>query len=230
MYFDFEKADVQIEKLNSIANVKDRSPILFHEYITRFEITKNIKKPNYEAGNKAIINFESISHRYEQISDKVTAIKIAHLAGEFYIYFGQPELALKWITKNRNRKVSSHRPDLLHFSRIMFLIAHWELGNDEVIEREVKSIKSSFKKHFVMNEFYLFILSLFGNLTKKKEAKIDLLKKALITLRTNSSSILWKTMSNYLDIESWLVAKVEMIPIKQVMTRKNAEIKGRHQE
>lgn len=66
---------------------------------------------------------------FRETFDRVALIQIRHLSAELFLIFGHPKEAIPWILLNRNAPIQDSRADLLHYSRVLFLMAHFELDN-----------------------------------------------------------------------------------------------------
>ncbi|WP_347158388.1 hypothetical protein [Pontibacter chitinilyticus] len=144
------------------------------------------------------------------------------------LYFGSGDnyKAIDYLNKIIRYKDTSLREDIQCFARILNLIAHYEAGEDEALEYQIKSVY-----HFLgkMNnqqqmqiEIFKFLRSL-GDITplQLKEAFVAL-KEKLVRIAANP---LERRPFLYLDIISWLESKIENLPVQEVMRRKFMELK-----
>lgn len=217
LYNEIEEAQSKFDQLEAFAQTDKRVPAFHLERKTLFELIIARKTLDYERGKSATDHFTKSLGKYSPVIDKTTLFEICHLAGEFFIYFNEPKEALKWVIMNRNEKPGSNRPDLLHFSKILFLMIHWELGNIDLIERELRSIRTAFAKHKVNNPYYDFISQTFSTLTKGKSEPKEIFRNALNVFRSNQGTPIWNQMENYLDFEVWLESKATRIPIIEIL-------------
>jgi hypothetical protein len=138
------------------------------------------------------------------------------------MYFGAGnfETSIDYLNKIINKKVDL-RNDLQCYARLLHLIAHFELGNYNLLEYLTKSV-------------YRFMAKL-QNLSKVEENIFEFLKKALVILPTQINKELKKlhdTLSlkehkrfetrtfMYLDIISWLESKLNNVPVQTIIAEK----------
>jgi len=114
------------------------------------------------------------------------------------------------------------REDLLCFSRILNLVAHYEAGIDQNIDA---LIKSTYKFLIKMNELHLVqqkIISFLRNLSKiypheLKQAFRDLHAE----LKEFENHPFEKRSFMYLDIISWLESKIDNVPVESIIQKKS---------
>lgn len=119
------------------------------------------------------------------------------------------------------------KEDLQCFSRILSLIAHYELGNNDLIDHQIRST-------------YRFLLKMKDMQMVQKEI-LNFLKNSVYMDRSNLTSEftnlkgrLEKIYANkyerrpflYLDLLSWLESKIENVPVAQVVKRRFNNGKG----
>ncbi|MEM7039740.1 MAG: hypothetical protein AAF570_22390 [Bacteroidota bacterium] len=109
----FPEAQNTIAKLAASKDRKRRAPVMVFEREAKFSIAFARKRLDFEDGHTSILQIESRLDKFRSRVDRRNEIEICHLAGVFYLNFAKPELALKWVLRNRNRKIDQYRPDLL---------------------------------------------------------------------------------------------------------------------
>ena len=206
---DFDHAYEKFSKLNSLAKAEKKTPQMYFEQEAIFWLFVALKKSDKETGQKAISKYLETEKSNHLEPNTKSEINISHLSSLFWLYSGNPRMALPWINRNRNRKRDSVRPDLKMASRLLFVVCHWELGNSDVVEREIRSIRTSWGRHKLMNEYYDFFLGTFKSLVLQKSPEREVMVEALETLEQNNEIPLWIGMSNYFHFRDWLKAKIE---------------------
>ena len=139
------------------------------------------------------------------------------------IYFGNEKYneSLLYLDKIINNKNLSMREDLMCFSRLLYLIVHFELGNDYYLENQLKSTYKFLLKMNDLNEVQKEIIRFLKNLNsiypgdlKKEFIKM---KEHFIELEKNTYE---KRAFLYLDIISWLESKIENKKIALIIKEK----------
>ena len=140
---------------------------------------------------------------------------------------GDNENAIRYLNKNINLKVGHLRTDIQCFARILHLIAHYELGNTDILEYLIKSVYRFLSKmedtDAVQDEIFRF-------LRKSLSSRQQDLTKQFIELRDRLEKVsedkYARRSYQYLDIISWLESKIERKPVQAVIRRKFLERKG----
>jgi hypothetical protein len=144
------------------------------------------------------------------------------------LYFGSGNFrkAIEYLNKVIHHRNTSLREDLQCFARILNLIAHYEAGDDDALEYQIKSVYHFLGKmdnqQQMQVEIFKFLRSL-GNMAPSQ------LKDAFITLKEKLMAISENPYERrpfmYLDIISWLESKIENVPVQEIMRRKAKQLK-----
>lgn len=152
----------------------------------------------------------------------------AHHKMVFYYKFasmhfgaGNNKECIKYLDKIISNKTLSMREDLLCFSRVLNLVAHYEAGLDYHLETLLRSTYKFLIKmnelHEVQKEMIKFIRGLQDIYPQdlKKE-----FKKLLVVLKQYEDHPYERRAFLYLDIISWLESKIENKPVGQIIKDK----------
>lgn len=142
------------------------------------------------------------------------------------LFFGSGDFdrAIDYLNLIINQKSPDYRPDIQSFSRILNLIAHFELGNARLVEYQAKSVYRFLAKmedlHAVQQEIFRFLQRTF-------RVRPEELQQEFISLRDQLKVIdddpYERRPFLYLDIISWLDSKIEGVSVQEVVQRKFAE-------
>ncbi|GAB5409417.1 MAG: hypothetical protein BalsKO_17820 [Balneolaceae bacterium] len=164
--------------------------------------------------NKVI---SSLEHKIDPHRILVFYYKIACL----YFGAGKFEEAISYLNKIINYPDPRLREDIHCFARILNLISHFELGNQTLLEYQVRSTYRFIIKMNDLNSVQEEILKFLRNLTSTNPAE---LRNKFIELREKLLEIQKKPYQRraflYLDIISWLESKIDDKPIQEVIKAK----------
>lgn len=139
------------------------------------------------------------------------------------LYFGAGEnrKAISYLERIINNKELTMREDLMCFSRVLNLVAHYEAGLDYHLERLLRSTYKFLIKmndmHEVQREMIYFIRGLQDIYPQDlKKAFIKLHKK----LKIYENHPFESRAFLYLDVISWLESKIDNIPVDEVIKAK----------
>lgn len=141
------------------------------------------------------------------------------------LYFGaeQYENSIFYLEKIIHNKDSKMREDLVCFSRILNLVAHYEAGLDQDLD---VLIKSTYKFLLKMNELQMVQQKFITFLRSLGDIYPHELKKAFIQLhkelKVYENHPYEKRAFIYLDLISWLESKIENISVETIIKRKAA--------
>lgn len=142
------------------------------------------------------------------------------------LYFGSGDNknAVKYLNKIINMRDVSLREDIHCFARILNLIAHYEMGNSDLVEYQIKSVYRFLVKmdnlQKVQKEIIRWLRRVPGMMSGDIKGEFCALKQRLEEILKDRFEL---RAFLYLDIISWLESKIEGVPVQQVIRRKFEE-------
>ncbi|MEP6464722.1 MAG: hypothetical protein ABJB05_00390 [Parafilimonas sp.] len=175
----------------------------------------------------------------EYIEEKVEEYKLhidTHIVLIFYykiacLYFGSGdnEKAVDYLNLIINRKPDL-RTDLHCYARLLHLIAHYEMGNYDLVEYLIKSVYRFMAKmknlNIVEEEIFKFLKKSFSLTSSKILAEFKPLKEKFVAVKGNP---LATRSFMYLDIIGWLESKIQHVPVQQIIRNKYSMSKKNRQ-
>jgi tetratricopeptide (TPR) repeat protein len=143
------------------------------------------------------------------------------------LYFGASryEECIMYLDKIIRNKKLIMREDLLCFSRILNLVAHYEAGLDQNLEA---LIKSTYKFLLKMNELHLVQQRIIAFLRNLSNIYPHELKQAFIQLHQELKPFenhpYEKRSFMYLDIISWLESRIENVGVESIIRKKSKTV------
>lgn len=194
--------------------------VLFFQYKYLNKINYHFLYGMFSQGLYLVNEIEEGFRRFGKKIDDNRVLNFYYKIGCLYFGSGDNHKAILYLNKVINHPVHI-RGDLQSFSRILKLIAHYELGNNEAVESQVKSVYRFLYKLEEMNQVQQHII----NFLRKVPVMDNLsVKKEFIKLRSNLLKLqndpYEKRAFLYLDIISWLTCKIEKRSIQEVMREK----------
>lgn len=140
-----------------------------------------------------------------------------------YLGAGQAGKAVTYLNRIINQRANKLREDVQTYSRLLFLMAHYDLHNLDILPYLVKTVDTFFKKKKAPNRLQISTLAFFRKLSKASEDKHHQLfedfRNEISLLRQDEYE---RRAFLYLDIPIWLDAHVEGRSISEV-TRSQIE-------
>ena len=162
-------------------------------------------------------NIEKFSDRVDPHRIMIFYYKIACL----YFGAGNFEQTIVYLNKVISYPDTHLREDIHCFARILNLIAHFELGNETLVEYQVRSVYRFLIKMNDLNLVQLEVLTFLRNLKVMNRSRLNEEFKALRDrLKAIEEMPYQKRASLYLDIISWLESKLENKPVQDIIKGK----------
>ncbi len=186
------------------------------------EINRHFMLGEFKTGTRLVGKLEiELNHLLNRL-DKHTILIFYYKFACLYFGAGNYKLSLKWLNKIINSKDDGLREDLHTSSRIMSLICHFEIGNDDLLDYQIRSTYRFLMKKGQMNQYQNFILKFLKELDFSTTQK-QLIKKFTVlleNLRALEISVYEKRQLTYFDIISWLECKITGHSIEDITKKK----------
>lgn len=214
------KFEIIIKKENLLPN-EDNVNVLSFMYLYSNKLNLHFLEGTFNEGLPLVdVILKGIKQYKDRIDDHhimVFYYKIASL----YFGAGNCKKCIEYLDKIINNKTLEMREDLLCFSRILSLFAHYEVGLDYHLEVQLKSTYKFLLKMNELNEvqkemikFLRTIGDVYPHEFKKEFVKLH------TTLKRYEDDPYERRAFLYLDILSWLESKIENRRIDEVIQEK----------
>ncbi|MEW6469017.1 MAG: hypothetical protein AB1458_08845 [Bacteroidota bacterium] len=175
---------------------------------------------------KGVELFEQIEGAFGRLNPDIS--KSAEMSFYYtfaYIYFGAGDLrkSLFWLNKIINDTEAGVRDDILVSARLFNLILHYELGNESLIEYNVKS---TYRYLLARNRLFRIETILLEFIRKKmprsgsKKEMLDAFRELKGQIEALTADPFERKALEYFDYVSWLEGKISGTPFAEVMKRK----------
>lgn len=224
-YDKFEQMLRFFEKFAESDTVRnnENNKILVFVYLYTAEINGHFMKGTFDEGVKLVPTIIEKLKEYSLYLDTHRVLVFYYKIASLYFGSGDYDNTVTYLTRIINWKINL-RNDLQCYARLLHLIAHYELGNYELLEYLTKSVYRFMAKmenlSGVEEEIFLFLRKSFN--LKPKELKPEF-EKLLAKLKKIEASKFESRAFAYLDIISWLESKISGQKVQDVIREKYLE-------
>ena len=195
-------------------------------YISTGKIHQHFMMGTFKEGLKAVSDIEEKLNEYAIFLDQHRIMVLNYKIATLYFGSGDYSTSIDYLQKIIN--VSGElRTDLQCYSRLVHLMAHYELGNYEILESLTKSVYRFMAKMqnltVVEEEMFRFIRHSFHYIPAKKlKPELENFLQKIKHLEKNR----FETRAYaYLDIISWVESKVYAKPMSEIIHNKYLQSK-----
>lgn len=222
-----EKLAKDIRRFEQFAKSKlvvqnDNNRILTYQYLYTARINLYFLQGTFEKGLKMVPFLESMLQEYGIYLDTHRVLVFYYKIACLYFGSGDNEKAIDYLNRIINQKADL-RTDLQCYSRLLHLIAHYELGNFDLLEYLIKSVYRYMAKmenlSKVEEEMFAFLRRSFH---VGAHALTPEFEKLLNKLRKYEGNPLEARAFAYLDVISWLESKINKVNVQDVIREKYA--------
>jgi hypothetical protein len=194
-------------------------------YLYTAKINKHFMEGNFTEGLYLVQEIEDRIEEYELQIDRHRILVLYYKIACLYFGSGDNEKAIDYLNKIIHWKVDL-RTDLQCYARLLHLIAHYELGNFDLLEYLTKSVYRFMAKmenlSLVEEEMFKFLRSAFQ--LSPKEIK-PAFEKLLERIKRQENNRFETRAFQYLDVISWLESKIQGRQVQDVIREKYLERK-----
>ena len=233
-YSGFNKTLSLLEEFSNSDIVKqnDNNKIQVFVYMYIAKINQHFLEGTFKEGLEIVGEITSKLEEYNLFLDQHRTLIFYYKIASLYFGAGDFDNAIDYLNKIINWKVNL-RNDLQCYARLLHLIAHYELGNFQLLEYLIKTVYRFMAKmqnlSLVEEEIFKFLRKSFYMSARKLKPEFEKLLDKIKQLETSK----FETRAfAYLDIISWLESKVhekqtyEIIREKYLSGRKLHQLKS----
>ena len=205
---------------HKLVTQNDNNRILTYQYLYTARINLYFLHGTFNKGLLMVPHLEEMLKEYGLYLDTHRVLVFYYKIACLYFGSGDNEKAIDYLNRIINQK-SDLRSDLQCYARLLHLIAHYELGNFDLLEYLIKSVYRYMSKmeslSKVEEEMFVFLRRSFhvGAHALKPE-----FEKLLNKLKKYENNPLERRAFAYLDVISWLESKVNNESVQDVVREK----------
>ena len=189
-------------------------------YLSISKINKHFMEGTFTEGLKIVPDIREKLQEYYLYLDRHRVLVFYYKIASLYFGSGDYEKTIEYLNKIINWKVDL-RTDLQCYARLLHLIAHYELGNYQLLEYLFKSVYRYMAKmqnlSVVEEEIFKFLRQSFRIPPRQLKQAFENL---LVKLKALENNRLETRAFAYLDIISWLESKISGVPVQDVIRQK----------
>jgi hypothetical protein len=189
-------------------------------YHTISLLNKHFLTGNFSEGLLLINGIEAKLKEYELYLDRHRILVIYYKIACMYFGAGNFETAIDYLNKIIIQKADL-RSDLQCYARLLHLIAHYEIGNFQLLEYLTKSVYRFMAKmqnlSVVEEEIFKFLRKAMTISPKKIKPQFE---KLLIKLKQCENKPFETRAFMYLDLISWLESKLNNVAVQDIIRSK----------
>ncbi len=171
---------------------------------------------------KSIALVGAIEKGLERFGEKINRLRKAYFFFNIAVaYFGAGKFsqALRWTNRLFSEPNIDENQDIYCFARILNLIIHIELKNDDVVPYILTSTHRYLKTRSRVYKFETVFLEFTDQLMKenKKNDVINVYRKLLMSLEKLTKDPFEKTVFEYFDFKTWCRSKINEVPFREIL-------------
>jgi hypothetical protein len=221
-YQKFEITLQQFEAFAATARVRENDNFRIQSflYITTAKINQHFMLGTFREGLSMVPEIEQKLAEYDMFIDQHRILVLNYKIATLHFGSGEYGICIDYLQRIINEQVDM-RNDLQCYARVLHLMAHYELGNFELMESLTKSVyrfmakKENLTK--VEEEMFRFLRRTFHLSRHSVKAEFEKFLRKLKELKTHR----FETRAfAYLDLISWVESKVHQKPMGEIIREK----------
>jgi tetratricopeptide (TPR) repeat protein len=218
-FAEFDKALQQFEDFEKTPVAQQHDNFRTHTsiYINSAKINGYIMKGQFAEGCKLVPHIEEKLSKYALFVDRHRILVFTYKFAQLYFGKGDYDKAIDYLMQIINGPIDL-RIDLQSYARLLHLMAHYELGNYDLMESLVKSVYRFMAKMknltVVEEEILKFVKTSFTVNARQLKPELE---KLLSKIKHLEKSRFETRAFAYLDVISWLESKVSNKPMSVII-------------
>ena len=192
-------------------------------YITQAKVNRHFMLGTFKEGLSLVPQIEEKLQEYSLFIDSHRVLVLNYKIATLYFGSGDYSTCIDYLQKIINDRIDL-RYDLQCYARLVHLLAHFELGNYELMEPLTKSVYRFMSKKetltVVEEEIFKFLRNSFAFSRHRLKAELE---RFLETIKQLEKDRFETRAFAYLDIISWVESKVYNKPMSQIIGEKAAQ-------
>lgn len=212
----------ELEKLSLepaiLRNESSQIQVLVYLFAARINI--HFAEGRFTDGLSLVPEIEAALKNFQPFLDNHRVLVFYYKIACLYFGSGDNAKTIMYLNQVINYKTDL-RTDIQCYARLLHLIAHYEMGNDEVLEYLFKSVyrfMAGMKNLSLVEEEILAFLHRSFKLTRR-DLQLEFIR-LLDRLKMQENNRFETRALLYLDVISWLESKVKGVPVQEIMRGK----------
>ncbi|HEY5407360.1 MAG TPA: hypothetical protein VIJ92_09735 [Ginsengibacter sp.] len=229
---NFAKFEITLKQFEvfantQIANQHDNFRTHTFIYINSARLNKYLMQGDFSEGLSIVPEIVEKLDEYALFVDSHRILVFNYKIATLYFGSGDYATAIDYLHKIINESHNGLRNDLQCYSRLMHLLCHYELGNDEILDSLIKSVYRFMArmKNLTVVEEAIFAFLRHSTKVRPKEL-INELKQFLEKIKHLEKNRFETRSFAYLDVISWVEGKVYERPMSEII--RNKYLKSKH--
>lgn len=224
---NFKRFDITLKEFEDyartpLANQHDNFRTHTSIYINSARLNKYLMNGDFAEGLLIVPEIVERLREYALFVDSHRILVFNYKIATLYFGANDFSTAIDFLHKIINETQTGLRNDLQCYARLMHLLCHYELGNDEILDSLIKSVYRYFArmKNLTVVEEQIFVFLRHSTKVRPRELKPKL-KQFLEKIKHLEKNRFETRSFAYLDIISWVESKVYDKSMSEIIKEKN---------
>lgn len=209
----------------ALVQTNDNFRIQTFVYLYLSKINSFFFTGEFTNGCAIVPEIENHLREYALYMDRHRVLVFYYKIACLYFGAGNNEMAVEYLNRIIHLKVDL-RTDLQCYARLLHLIAHFELGNTDILPYLAKNVYRFMAKmenlSHVEEAMFKFLRTNFHTPVPRLKPKFE---KLLNQIKPFEKKTAEARAFAYLDVISWLESRIEGVPVEKVIRRKFVQIR-----
>ena len=218
-----------VDQLNELISFPDRFDLsnnhnvagLYHLYYFNHQIRRHYLEGTFREGLELVPRIREVIDNNVYNWDNYRVMIFNYRIACLYFGSGDNETAVDYLNEIINQRSPNYRSDIQAYARILSLICHFEMGSVQLVEYQVKSVYRFLAKVEHLQETQQLIFRFLRRIPRIRENQ---LREEFTKLKRKLDAVAEKPFESrpftWLDIPSWLEAKIEGKTVQEVIRAK----------
>ena len=202
-------ADLEKFREDHYHKFNQNSKIISFLYVHHSRMNHHFLEGSFRQGLEGLKKTKRRLTMYQSKLDAHHVMVFNYKIAWMHLMAGEAGMSIKYLNEIIQMEMGALREDIQGYARLMFLMAHYDLGNYELMPYLLRQATSFFGKMKETNRFQKETMAFFGQLTHaSQKSRNDLLKAFKAVLLQIQEEKYEKRAFLYLDLPFWVDMKL----------------------
>jgi len=220
--YDLHLAQIEKFRKEQYKKFNTNSQMMSFIYVHNGRLNQYFLSGDFAKGVEAIPKTLQRLQRYGKRLDPHRVMVFYYKIAYLYLGNGDPEKCMEYVQKVIQMDVKKLREDIQGYARLLLLMAHYDLENEDIMPYLIKTVSQFFGKMEKSDELQNACLKFFQRIIKvgisDRKSHFIAFQKELAILQANPYK---QRAFMYLDIPSWVESKILRRSLAEVMGKNN---------
>lgn len=215
-----EAVEELLARIQELPSLSIRDARNTEQNYLQIKLNLSMQRGEFERGAQLAAPIDDFLHRYRKSISPDVSMSLNYNMAVLYFFLGDLNNTLARIDKIEAHSDSVYRRDIQDFNRLFSPLVHFELGNADVVDSQLRSAYRYFHKHTRLFAFERTVIHFLRKLNAADEnSRTEIYRRFLDEMQEVAGQAQSRELIGLHETLYWLESRVEGRPIAEIFRR-----------